>query len=61
MIDIVVPDGEEKKFIKIAEKLGYKGLVFLYKKPKDLAALKKTTKLKLYSGLSGFFSYLRVG
>ena len=49
MIDIVRPDGDEKKFIKIAEKLELKGLVFLYDKPKDLKALRATTKLKLYT------------
>ncbi len=52
MIDIVRPDGDEKKFIKIAEKLGLTGLVFLYSKPKDLKTLQVTTKLKLYVGSS---------
>ncbi len=49
MIDIIKPDGDEKKFIKIAEKLGLTGLVFLYDKPKDLKTLRATTKLKLFS------------
>ena len=30
MIDIVIPKNNEKEFIEIAEKLGYKELVFLY-------------------------------
>jgi len=49
MIDIVIPDKNEKKFIDLAEKLGFSGLVFLYKKPKDLSKLQAGTKLKLYS------------
>lgn len=49
MIDIVVPDGDEKKFIRIAEKLGFNGLVFLYDRPKDLKELRATTRLKLYT------------
>lgn len=49
MIDIVVPDGDEKKFIKIAEKLGFEGLVFLYNKPKNIKRLQSTTRLRLYT------------
>ena len=30
MIDIVIPNNNEEEFIKIAEKLGYKELLFLY-------------------------------
>ncbi len=33
MIDIVVPDGNEKAFMSMASRLGYKFLIFLYKKP----------------------------
>jgi hypothetical protein len=49
MIDIVLPKNNEKAFIIMAEKLGLKGLVFLYSaKPKDLTTLQASTKLKLY-------------
>jgi RNase P/RNase MRP subunit p30 len=48
-VDIVFPEGNEEEFVKIAEKLGYSGLCFIYEKP---TVLKKIdTKLKLYSGL----------
>jgi len=30
MIDIVIPNNNEEEFIKMAEKLGYKELLFLY-------------------------------
>ena len=30
MIDIVIPNNNEKEFVSIAEKLGYKTLCFLY-------------------------------
>ena len=30
MYDIVIPNGNEKEFILLADKLGFKGLVFLY-------------------------------
>jgi len=49
MIDIVVPKNNEKAFVKVAEELGFNKLGFLYKKIKDLSALQKKTKIKLYN------------
>ncbi|MEM4263367.1 MAG: RNase P subunit p30 family protein [Candidatus Woesearchaeota archaeon] len=52
MIDIVFPDGNEKEFIDIAEKLGYKGLVFVYQDAAKFAEAKKfETKLKILAAL----------
>ena len=45
MIDIVFPNGNEKEFISLAEKLGFKALCFVYPKKKDLSELQKKTKL----------------
>ena len=51
-VDIVFPNGNEKEFVKIAEKLGIKGLVFAYPYEKNLKKeLKYDTKLKLYLGV----------
>lgn len=55
--DIVLPDGNETEFIKLAEKLGYGTLVFCYGKNSmkkglaDIEQLKGQTKLKLFSAL----------
>lgn len=49
MIDIVFPKDNEAEFIKIAEKLGLDGLLFVYDKKKDISNLQKETKLKLFS------------
>jgi len=58
--DIVMPRGNEKEFIAIAERLGYSSLCFLYefdkyKKVDEIVKiLKKSnikTKLKVYSGI----------
>ncbi|MFH1212335.1 MAG: RNase P subunit p30 family protein [Candidatus Woesearchaeota archaeon] len=51
-IDIVVPGGNEEEFVRMAEKLGVKGLVFLYdSEPANLNELRKKTRLKLFSGI----------
>lgn len=51
-VDICIPKNNEEEFIKIAQRLGTKKLLFLYnKKEKDLKELQKTTKIKLFSGL----------
>jgi RNase P/RNase MRP subunit p30 len=55
-IDIVMPKNNEKEFIEIAEKLGFKVLVFLYRSDKKdlsnmMSLLKSKTKLKLYTGI----------
>ena len=53
--DIVFPKDNEKKFIKIAEKLGYFALCFVYINSKfnksKFENLKKQTNIKLYSTL----------
>jgi RNase P/RNase MRP subunit p30 len=51
MMDIVFPKDDEKEFIKMAERLGLEGLVFVYSAPKDITAFKNDTKLKLSSGI----------
>jgi RNase P/RNase MRP subunit p30 len=51
MIDIVFPKDNEKDFIKMAERLGLEGLVFVYYAPKDISPFKKDTKLNLSSGM----------
>jgi len=49
MIDIAVPKGNEEEFIKIAKRIGLKGLVFLYKHaPKNRIAEKD---FRIYYGL----------
>ena len=55
-IDIVFPKNNEKEFIRLAEKLDWGGLCFVYsgnfKNNKTrLKELSKTTKLKLFAGL----------
>jgi len=52
--DIVLPNKNEKDFIKIAETLGYKSLVLAYKDKAnipDISELQKTTKIKLSSAI----------
>ena len=54
MIDIVVPNNNEMEFIAIAEKLGFKGLCFLYDVNDYLAKRKienKKNKIKIYNGV----------
>ena len=52
MIDIVFPDRNEKEFIEIAEKLGFKGLIFVYSDSSKCAdAQKLGTKLKILTAL----------
>jgi RNase P/RNase MRP subunit p30 len=48
MIDIVIPNGNEKEFVEMASKLGYDSLCFLYSKPTKIEI---KSKLKLYSGV----------
>ena len=54
MIDIVIPNNNEEGFIKMAEKLGYKELLFLYnfeeysEKPQDKAT---SSKIKISHGI----------
>lgn len=53
-VDVCIPKGNEEEFISIAEKLGTKGILFLYDKDDKKAKLQelsKKTKLRLYSGL----------
>src|SRR3989338_10317532 len=54
MIDITIPNNNEEEFITIAEKLGYRGLCFLYdfnsysnKQEKS----GKNEKIKIYTGV----------
>ena len=54
MIDITIPNNNEEEFITIAEKLGYRGLCFLYdfnsysnKQEKS----GKNEKIKIYTGI----------
>lgn len=46
MIDIVIPYNNEKEFISIAEKLGYKGLCFLYDFSTYLIKKEKINEIK---------------
>jgi RNase P/RNase MRP subunit p30 len=51
-VDICIPKDNEEKFVLIAEKLGIRGILFLYeKKEKNLSELKKKTKVKIWTGL----------
>jgi RNase P/RNase MRP subunit p30 len=56
-IDVCIPNSNEEKFIRVAERLGTKGLLFLYEEKREreqkqrLDALRAKTKLKLYSGI----------
>lgn len=55
MIDIIIPYNNEEEFIAIAEKLGYKGLYFLYNLNDYLDKYKKlkikNTKIKIHIGV----------
>lgn len=51
MIDIVIPNANEAKFIEMAEKLGYTDLILLYDKPKKMDEFQKITSVKLKSGV----------
>ncbi|MDP6139299.1 MAG: hypothetical protein QGI89_04355, partial [Candidatus Woesearchaeota archaeon] len=53
MIDIVIPKNNEEDFVAIAEKLGYKGLCFLYNYNDYLNKQKnfETKKIKIYTGV----------
>lgn len=44
MLDIVVPNGNEDELIEMAHRLGYKQLLFLYKKPTPAPATKLPIK-----------------
>jgi len=51
-VDACLPKNNEEEFIKVAEKLGTKALLFLYeKKEKNVSLLQSKTKLELYSGI----------
>ena len=47
MIDFVIPKNNEKEFISIAEKLGYKELVFLYNSEEYLEKNISSKKIKI--------------
>ncbi len=47
MLDIVFPDGNEKEFIELAERLGLEGLCFVYKKKTDISGFQQQTRLSL--------------
>jgi RNase P/RNase MRP subunit p30 len=52
-IDVCIPKENEIKFIKIAERLGTAGLLFLYEKEergKVISVLQQETKVKLFAG-----------
>ena len=53
MIDIAIPKNNEEDFVAIAEKLGYKGLCFLYNYNDYLNKQKnfETKKIKIYRGV----------
>ncbi|MBI4438767.1 hypothetical protein HY640_02455 [Candidatus Woesearchaeota archaeon] len=61
-VDIVVPSGNEEAMMRMAERLGIDGLVFLYHDSKGrdefLAALQERTEVRLFCSLKG--SGLRV-
>jgi RNase P/RNase MRP subunit p30 len=57
-IDVCIPNGNEEEFILIAERLGTRGLLFLYEKEhkekengQRISSLQAKTKLKLFSGM----------
>lgn len=51
MIDIVFPDGNEKEFISLAEKLNLKGLCFVYSRVVDVSGLNESTGLDISSAI----------
>jgi RNase P/RNase MRP subunit p30 len=57
-VDVCIPKDNELEFIQIAQRLGTKGLLFLYSDEKlekqqigKVSTLQKDTKVKLYTGL----------
>jgi len=50
MIDVVIPNKNEEEFIKIAEKLGYKKIIFLYTSEKSVSQI-KSEKIKTEFGV----------
>lgn len=50
MIDVVIPNKNEEEFIKIAEKLSYKKIIFLYTTEKNIPQI-KSEKIKIQFGL----------
>lgn len=50
MYDIVIPNKNEKEFIKIAQLLGYKGLFFLYSSD-SFEEYKHKAPIEIYSGI----------
>ena len=51
MIDIVFPNNNEKDFIKIAEKIGYKEICFVYSIQKIKSKKQTSKKLKIKYGI----------
>ncbi|MBT5022488.1 hypothetical protein HON01_06685 [Candidatus Woesearchaeota archaeon] len=51
MIDFVFPKNNEQEFIKLAVRLGFKSLCFIYEKPTKIDEFQSTSNLKIYSGL----------
>ena len=49
--DIVFPDGNEKEFIELAEKLGFDSLIFAYDRKKKFYELEEKQKIKTYNAL----------
>lgn len=49
MIDIVIPDNNEKEFLDMAKKLGGEGVCFLYDKPRDISQLRQAEGIKVYA------------
>lgn len=50
MIDIVIPNNNENEFIEMAEKLGYKKIIFLYPLEKNIVQI-NTSKIKVGFGI----------
>ncbi len=50
-IDIVFPNGNEKEFIELAEKLSYTHIVFVYDEPNRIPKEKLKSKIKVLAGL----------
>ncbi|MBU90732.1 hypothetical protein CMO94_04270 [Candidatus Woesearchaeota archaeon] len=55
MIDIVIPNNNEEEFILVAEKLGFKGICFLYEfndySAKQEKFVNNGKKIKIYNGI----------
>ncbi len=52
MLDIVFPDRNEKDFIAMAEKLGFKGLVFVYSDASKCIVVPTEAKLKIVTAIA---------